>query len=80
MYRSKGTSYLQMYPELWNWMNRCLSCGHLGHKPELPKKLGIGVAAHHLRRYFPELALDENGLCPQCARVPPTSAQAELRP
>jgi hypothetical protein len=67
MHGADGTSYLQMYPKLWKWMNRCLSCGHLGHKPELPQILGITVAARNLRRYFPELALDENGLCAQCA-------------
>lgn len=62
-----GLLYLQMYPKLWKWMNRCLSCGHLGHKPELPARLGEGVAAQSLRGYFPELALDELGLCDQCA-------------
>lgn len=62
-----GASYLQMYPKLWKWMNRCLSCGHLGHKPELPEQLGETVAAYNLRRYFPELALNQHGLCEQCA-------------
>jgi hypothetical protein len=68
-YRSGGADYLRQYPKLWKWMNQCLVCGHIGHKPELPTRIGEGVAAHHLRQYFPELSLDERGLCDQCRAI-----------
>ena len=70
MHRADNLRYLQMYPHLWKWMNRCGACGHLGYKPELPPRIGQGVAAQNLRKYFPELAVNSIGLCAQCAGSP----------
>jgi hypothetical protein len=65
-YRRDGLEYLRMHPKLWRWMNRCQTCEQLGHKPELPDKVGEGVAADNLRGYFPALALNDIGICCQC--------------
>ena len=63
-----GLLYLKGYPRLRkNWINQCVGCQQLGHKPDLPKQLGEGVAAQNLRKYFPEMAVDGAGLCEQCA-------------
>jgi hypothetical protein len=35
----------------------------------MPADIFPGVAARNLRRYFDELALNENGLCAQCAQA-----------
>jgi hypothetical protein len=60
--------YLQMYPQLWRWMNRCVCCGHVGYKPELPPRLRMTAAANNLRRMYPELWVDDQGSCEQCAQ------------
>jgi hypothetical protein len=62
-----GLLYLQDYPRLRKWINQCVGYQRLGHKPELPAQVGVGVAAQNLRRYFPEMAVDSAGLCEQCA-------------
>jgi hypothetical protein len=62
-----GLLYLQDYPRLRKWINQCVACQRLGHKPGLPEQLGKGRAAHHLRKYFPEMAVDASGLCDQCS-------------
>ena len=61
---------------LEGWMNRCLTCGMQGYKPELPDQIYRWPSAHvaHLKSYFQPLALDENGLCEQCR-----AAQESLR-
>lgn len=64
-----GLLYLQDYPKLWKWMNRCVSCGHLGHKPEMPESIPNSTAPQNLRRFFPELALNDHGQCDQCAEA-----------
>ena len=62
-----GLRYLQAYGHLAAWINRCVACQRLGHKPELPDQLGKGRGAQNLRHYFPEMAVNELGLCDQCA-------------
>jgi hypothetical protein len=61
-----GLLYLDMYPRLRKWMNQCAACQRLGHKPELPESLEKSMAAKNLRSYFPEMAIDESGLCEHC--------------
>jgi len=39
----------------------------VGHKPELPEQLGKGRAAHNLRKYFPEMTVNDSGLREQCS-------------
>ncbi len=69
--RAGGSDYLARYPDLLRWMNRCVGCGREGHKPEMPESItnahGETAAAVYLRRYFEPLAVDEIGLCEQCA-------------
>jgi hypothetical protein len=62
-----GLKYLQHYPRLRKWINQCVACQALGHKPEMPLQIGPGVAAQNLRRYFKALGLNATGLCEQCA-------------
>ena len=60
--------YLKEYPvATGRWLNRCPSCGSVGHKPEMPKQVGVGVLAKNLRSHFSPMALGESGLCNQCA-------------
>ena len=62
-----GLNYLRDYPKLRRWINQCAGCQRLGHKPELPAKLGMSFAPDNLRKFFPELAVNDVGLCDQCA-------------
>jgi hypothetical protein len=64
---NEGLLYLQDYPSLRKWINQCVACQRLGHKPEMPEQIGPGGAAQNLRRYFPEMGVDAAGLCEQCA-------------
>ncbi|HTE56554.1 MAG TPA: hypothetical protein VK698_37130 [Kofleriaceae bacterium] len=68
--RDKADSYLQQYPELERWINRCVSCHAAGHRPDLPEKFDAAtLAPRNLRRYFGPLALDEHGRCDACAHA-----------
>lgn len=70
-----GEDYLKQYPKLRKWMNTCVCCGRIGHKPELPKALTssgsggefITAAAGNLRAYFSPLEVNEYGLCEICS-------------
>lgn len=61
---NEGLVYLDMYPQLRKWINQCVACQRLGYTPQLPEK---HVAAKNLRSFFPELLLNEQSLCDQCA-------------
>jgi len=64
-----GESYLASFPKLNRWINRCVACGRVGHKPELPEHVGqphFNLGASTLRRLFEPLEVDENGVCDQC--------------
>jgi hypothetical protein len=65
--QNEGLLYLQDYPRLRKWINQCVACHRIGHRPDMPKQIGPGVAAQNLRRYFPKMAVDAAGLCEQCA-------------
>jgi hypothetical protein len=60
--------YLRQYPQFERWINRCVSCGAVGHKPDMPEHIGgeHSIGARYLRRHFRPLALDEVGRCEQC--------------
>ncbi len=62
-----GLLYLQDYPKLWKWVNRCVICGRLGYKPEMLTAESRPAGASNIRRYFPLMAVDESGKCDQCA-------------
>ncbi len=57
-----------MYPKLHRWMNQCVACQRLGHKPELPDQIypWPTAASSNLRKYFSELEVDNDGICEQC--------------
>jgi hypothetical protein len=65
--RNDGMQYLQSYPKLWKWINQCVVCQRIGHKPELPERIEPGVAAQNLRSFFPEFQVNEVGICKHCA-------------
>jgi len=68
-YMQSGESYLAKFPKLERWMNRCIGCGHRGHKPELPEEAGRhrgNFGAQTLRQFFSPLPLNDAGLCEQC--------------
>ena len=62
-----GQNYLSTYPQLRKWLQQCQWCQSEGYKPELPDKIGISAfAPANIRRMFPPLALDDEGVCAQC--------------
>jgi hypothetical protein len=62
-----GLLYLRTYPQLRKWVNQCVACQRLGYKPEMPEQITPGVAAKTIRRFFPEMEVNNVGLCEQCA-------------
>jgi hypothetical protein len=62
-------AYLTRYPRLRRWIRQCVACQRQGYGSDLPKQIGIGVAAQTLRRYFSPLELDERGLCEECRAI-----------
>ena len=69
-YKNEGELYLEMYPGLLKWINECIVCHAKGHKPEMPEKVRgeLSIASNNLRRYFEPLAVNELGICEQCAK------------
>jgi hypothetical protein len=80
--RSDADLYLKQYPDLNRWLNQCPSCGARGYKPELPDNIypHFNVAADNLRKFFRPLAINELGLCEQCARAIEVSSEALSNP
>ncbi len=65
-------SYLRLHGEAARpWLNRCVTCGHVGYKPEMPESLGVSVLPRYLRRYYAPQPLDDRGMCQQCAAALP---------
>lgn len=69
--KNNGNRYLQNYPRLWKWINKCVGCQTIGYKPELPANITrkggmVTGAAQNLRRFFNELRINEDGFCDQC--------------
>ena len=81
--RRKQKEKWELDPRLWKWMNQCKTCRRIGCKPELPRKfmasfrtrtkpsriLTAAVGTASLRSSFPELPLNQEGLCEQCAHA-----------
>lgn len=67
---SYGDKYLQMYPKLTKWINKCVVCHAKGYKPDMPEHISgeFSVATRHLKRYYTPLAVDEMGFCEQCRK------------
>jgi hypothetical protein len=63
--RTAVEDYLTLYPDIAErWVNRCLGCGRVGFKPEMPDD---ARGAHFLKTEVEPLSLDERGLCDVCA-------------
>ncbi len=57
--------YLALYPEVAKrWTNRCVACGRVGYKPEMPDE---ARGAHFLKRELEELVTDDLSQCEVCA-------------
>lgn len=65
--KTDNLRYLQLNPLAWKWLNRCAACGRLGHKENLPERVGHGMGTGEIRRRFPQLVLNRVGLCSECA-------------
>ena len=70
-HQSQADQYLKKYPELHRWINVCGGCGARGTRSDLPDNIypRFNLATEHLREYFRPLALNEIGLCEQCAQA-----------
>jgi len=65
--RTGVDDYLTLYPDIAErWLNRCLACGRVGFKPEMPDE---ARGAHFLKREVEPLSLDVRGLCDVCAEA-----------
>ncbi len=60
----QGVDYARMYPSASKWVVKCVACGREGLKPEMPADSRF---ARNLTRSLEPLALDERGVCKQCA-------------
>ncbi|MCC6486436.1 MAG: hypothetical protein IT364_02970 [Candidatus Hydrogenedentes bacterium] len=67
----EGDRYLEQYPKLQKWINQCLLCGARGYEPCVPDEImpWPTAATRILKRFFPPLAVHENGHCEVCAKV-----------
>lgn len=68
---SKGKDkdlYLKENPEANKWLNQCIICQSLGHKPEMPERITPGYLAENIRSYFPKLAVNDISVCEQCEK------------
>ena len=66
MKERKEQKYLRTFPHLQKWVNQCVVCQRVGIKPETPKEIFPGMAAHYLRKYFDYLKVNQFGNCEQC--------------
>jgi len=74
--QEQGLDYLNKYPKLNKWINRCVCCGGIGYSSKLPTvittKLGKEecdtVAAQNIRRYFQPMDVNEMGVCETCQK------------
>jgi len=69
-YKDDGEMYLSLYPSLNKWINECMICHSKGYKPDMPEHISgeYSVAGKHIRKYFRPLAIDDLGVCEQCAK------------
>jgi hypothetical protein len=57
--------YLKPYPKIADrWINRCVACGCVGYKPDMPDE---ARRAHFLKHELAPLPLDDLGRCDNCA-------------
>ena len=63
--RTGVEDYLTLYPDIADrWVNRCLACGRVGFKPEMPDG---ARGAHFLKTEIEPLSLNDRGMCRVCA-------------
>ena len=66
--KQQRRDYMQSHSKVTRrWLNECVACHRVGYKPELPQELPGTVLAQNIQREFEPLALDDAGLCEQCA-------------
>lgn len=64
--------YIDSFPHLRRWINECARCHARGYAPDMPSHVGgarFNVCAENIKRLFPPLALNAEGLCEYCARA-----------
>jgi hypothetical protein len=52
-------------PRLKKWIVRCVACEAYGRKPNYPRT----IPKANFEANFPEMELDEHGMCPACAEI-----------
>ena len=61
-----------MYPDIEKrWVNRCVACGSIGYRPEMPD---TARGARQLKRELRPLPLNALGFCDVCGPVATDSA------
>lgn len=60
----EGSDLARLNPAASKWVVKCVLCGHEGLDPEMPADSRF---ARNLTRSLEPLALDEGGVCNQCA-------------
>jgi hypothetical protein len=60
--------YLNSFPGLRRFLNRCVVCQETGYDPEKMKKKQGKYFQARIREYFHPLQVNESGVCSDCAR------------
>jgi hypothetical protein len=55
--------YVLSEPRLRRWIAQCIRCQQLGYRTDTPPQWRPALA-----KLFPELRLNDDGLCPVCER------------
>lgn len=61
--------YLRQYPEVKKWLNQCVIYQEIGYKKEMPNKIGVGVLAENIRKYWNVLDVNDISICEQCSSL-----------
>lgn len=69
---TEGDKYIDAFPQFKKWIVECVCCHRKGYKPDMPEHIGhteFNLAARTIKKYFQELSLDDNNLCPECRKM-----------
>jgi hypothetical protein len=70
--KDAGEEYIKKFPKFKKWINECLCCHQKGYNPSMPDKITTvdgSLEVYFIKKYFKPLSVNEDGLCPQCAKI-----------
>ena len=69
---TEGDKYIAAFPQFKKWIVECACCHRKGYRPDMPEHIGhaeFNLGASTIKKYFSELALDEDNICPECRKM-----------